>query len=75
MSSDFLSPIQARAVALNGTSVVLTLTGGQTVSGTLTYATRTGLWGGVEYPETCTVTTAGKATTVRMDHVAAIAQG
>ncbi|MFF0853356.1 hypothetical protein ACF1GY_29760 [Streptomyces sp. NPDC014684] len=75
MSSDFLTAIQARAIALNGTAVVPTLTGGQTVSGTPAYATRTGLWGAVDYPETCTLTTAGKATTVRMDCVAAVAQG
>lgn len=35
----------------------------------------TGAYGSVDYPHVLTLTTAGKATTVRVDHVSAIGQG
>ncbi|MEV6537126.1 hypothetical protein AB0M86_47605 [Streptomyces sp. NPDC051639] len=66
--------IKDRALALNGTAVVVSLVGGQTVTGTLTYATVVKN-GGTVYPNVLTVTATSKATTVRTDHVSAIGQG
>ncbi|WP_327322264.1 hypothetical protein OG735_07040 [Streptomyces sp. NBC_01210] len=66
--------IKNRAVELNGTTVVVSLVGGQSVTGTLAYAT-VAKYGGTAYPDVLTVTATSKATTVRIDHVSAIGQG
>ncbi|MFI9562409.1 hypothetical protein [Streptomyces rishiriensis] len=73
-STEHEQEIKDRAIALNGTAVVVRLIGGQDVTGTLTYAT-VAKYGGTAYPSVLTVTAASKATTVRIDHVSAIAQG
>ncbi|WP_406326670.1 hypothetical protein OG784_27365 [Streptomyces sp. NBC_01617] len=67
--------IKNRAVALNGTTVSVVLNGGATITGTLAYATATGLWGVTDYPDVLTVTVASKAQTIRIDAIAAIGQG
>ncbi|MCQ9134133.1 hypothetical protein [Streptomyces hilarionis] len=66
--------IKNRAAALNGTAVVVSLIGGQTVTGTLAYAT-VARYGGTAYPNILTVTASGKDTTIRTDHVTAVGQG
>ncbi|MGW4754274.1 hypothetical protein [Streptomyces chartreusis] len=66
--------IKDRALALNGTAVVVSLVGGQTVTGTLAYATTAEHYS-TRYPDVLTVTASGKATTVRIDHISAVAQG
>ncbi|MFF9543884.1 hypothetical protein C0Q57_30780 [Streptomyces albidoflavus] len=67
--------VKSRAVELNGQAVTLALVGGQTLTGTLAYVAKTGAYGSVDYPHVLTLTTSGKATTVRVDHVSAIGQG
>ncbi|WP_406108884.1 hypothetical protein OG698_39555 [Streptomyces sp. NBC_01003] len=66
--------IKFQAVALNGTAVVVSLVGGQSVTGALAYATVV-KYGGTVFPDALTVTASGKATTVRTDHISAIGQG
>ncbi|EFK99538.1 predicted protein [Streptomyces sp. SPB78] len=63
-----------QAIALSGKTVAVQLIGGQSLTGTLAYAQRPTSWGGFEYPEVLTLTTSGKATTVRADHVSAIGE-
>ncbi|MFE7501523.1 hypothetical protein ACFU6O_20710 [Streptomyces albidoflavus] len=67
--------VKSRAVELNGQSVTLALVGGQTLTGTLAYVGEAGAYDLVNYPHVLTLTTSGKATTVRVDHVSAIGQG
>jgi hypothetical protein len=71
----YTTAIQQQAVTMDGASVAVNLIGGQTLTGTLAYATRTGLWGGTEFPHILTVTVSGKAHTVRLDAVMSIGQG
>ncbi|MEV6132716.1 hypothetical protein AB0M05_39045 [Streptomyces violaceusniger] len=73
--TDAVQAMKNRAVAMNGQSVAVNLSGGQTLTGTLTYATITGSWGGTVYPEVLTVTVASKAHVVRIDHVSSLGQG
>ncbi|WP_329177128.1 hypothetical protein OG754_26755 [Streptomyces decoyicus] len=75
MNTDYVDAIKTHAVALNGQVVAVNLIGGQALTGTLTYATNTGLWGGTEFPDVLTVTVSTKAHTVRLDHVSSIGQG
>ncbi|MET8960957.1 hypothetical protein ABZX69_15955 [Streptomyces sp. NPDC004074] len=75
MSNTHEQEIKNRAVALNGQTAAVNLVGGQTLTGTLAYATVTASWGGIEYPEILTVTVSTKAHTVRLDHVSSIGQG
>ncbi|MGW5367826.1 hypothetical protein ACWER6_20760 [Streptomyces sp. NPDC004009] len=72
--SDYTQAIKDRALALNGTAVVVNLVGGQSLSGTLAYATAQSYFG-TTYPDVATVTVTGKAHTVRLDHVSSIGQG
>ncbi|MFF0837479.1 hypothetical protein ACFYWF_31590 [Streptomyces sp. NPDC003344] len=72
--SDYTQAIKDRALALNGTAVVVNLVGGQSLSGTLAYATAQAYYS-TTYPDVLTVTVTGKAHTVRLDHVSAIGQG
>ncbi|MFJ2737313.1 hypothetical protein [Streptomyces sp. NPDC087317] len=71
--NDYVQAIKAAAVAMNGQSVVLNLVGGQSLAGTLAYASSAGHYA-VNYPDVLTVTVSGKAHTVRLDHVTAIGQ-
>ncbi|MFE5124152.1 hypothetical protein [Streptomyces sp. NPDC056669] len=73
--TDAVQAMKYRAIALNGQSVAVNLSGGQVLTGTLSYATVTGLWGSTTYPEALTVTVASKAHVVRIDHVSSIGQG
>ncbi|OMI41561.1 hypothetical protein [Streptomyces sparsogenes] len=73
-TSDAVQAIKNRALALNGQSAVVNLVGGQTLTGTLTYATIAGQWG-TTYPDALTVTVTSKAHVVRIDHVSSIGQG
>lgn len=75
MNTEYIQAIKSRALALNGQTVAVNLTGGQTLTGTLTYATTVGLWGGTEFPSVLTVTVSTKAHTVRLDSVTSIGQG
>lgn len=70
-----LNAIRDRAVALNGQNVAVNLIGGQTLTGTLAYASATGTFGAVAWPKVLTVTVTSKAHTVRLDHVSSIGQG
>ncbi|WP_394435758.1 hypothetical protein [Streptomyces sp. SGAir0957] len=72
---DYTQAMKTRALALNGQSAVVNLVGGQSLTGTLAYATTTGLWGVTEYPDVLTVTVASKVHTVRVDHVSSVGQG
>ncbi|MGW1270723.1 hypothetical protein [Streptomyces sp. NPDC002491] len=75
MTSRTEQTIRTHAVTLNGQTAAINLVGGQTLTGTLAYATTTASWGGIEYPDFLTVTVSTKAHTVRMDHVSSIGQG
>ncbi|MFI2258793.1 hypothetical protein [Streptomyces tubercidicus] len=75
MNTEYTQVIKNRALELNGQSVVVNLSGGQTLTGTLAYATTTGLWGGTTFPDVLTVTVSTKAHTVRLDSVTSIGQG
>ncbi|MFD6027403.1 hypothetical protein [Streptomyces griseoluteus] len=72
--SDYTQAIKTQAVAMNGTACVVNLIGGQSLTGTLTYATATAYYS-TTYPDVLTVTVAGKAHTVRVDHISALGQG
>ena len=72
---EYASAIRDSAAALDGMAVVVNLVGGQTLSGTLSYApTPTGYLGSPVYPPVLTVTVSTKAHTVRLDHVSSIGQ-
>lgn len=67
--------IKTRAIALNGTTVSVNLLGGQTLTGTLAYATTTtDGWpaGMTSFPDVLTVNVSTKLHTVRVDHVSSI---
>ncbi|MFJ8146196.1 hypothetical protein ACIQ6R_14115 [Streptomyces sp. NPDC096048] len=72
--TDYVQGIKTQAVAMNGQNVTVNLVGGQTLTGTLAYATTEAAYS-VRYPEVLTVTVATKAHTVRVDHVSSIGQG
>ncbi|MFY0513516.1 hypothetical protein ACOMD4_24475 [Streptomyces anulatus] len=67
--------IKNAALALNGQSASVNLIGGQTLTGTITYATTAEAYGAVAYPDAMTVTVSTKVHTVRLDHVSSIGQG
>ncbi|MEV7200260.1 hypothetical protein [Streptomyces griseoluteus] len=72
--SDYTQAIKTQAVTMNGQAVVVNLVGGQSLTGTLAYATAAAYFS-TTYPDVLTVTVAGKAHTVRVDHVSSIGQG
>lgn len=72
---EYTQVIKNRAIELNGTAVVVELIGGQTLTGTLSYALADGPQSTKYYPNALTVTVSTKAYTVRLDAVAAIGQG
>ncbi|MFE4305983.1 hypothetical protein ACFRR6_07990 [Streptomyces sp. NPDC056891] len=73
--SDYVQAIKNRAVELNGTTVVVELSSGKTLTGTLAYALATDVGGFQKYPSVLTVTVSTKAHTVRVDRVDSIGQG
>ncbi|MFJ9636202.1 hypothetical protein [Streptomyces sp. NPDC101178] len=74
-TGNFEQHIKNAALALNGQSVSVNLIGGQTLTGTVAYATTAEAHGAVAYPNAMTVTVSTKVHTVRMDHVSSIGQG
>ncbi|MFD8262336.1 hypothetical protein ACFV19_26200 [Streptomyces griseoluteus] len=72
--SDYTQAIETQAVTMNGQSVVVNLIGGQSLTGTLAYTT-TSRYYSTYFPDVLTLTVAGKAHTVRVDHVSSIGQG
>lgn len=72
--NDYVQAIKTQAVAMNGQTVVVNLIGGQSLTGTLAYATAPKYYGTI-YPDVLTVTVSTKAHTVRVDHVSSIGQG
>ncbi|MEV8393861.1 MULTISPECIES: hypothetical protein [unclassified Streptomyces] len=76
---EYASAIRDHAATLNGQAVSVSLSGGQTLAGTLTYAavadTTSYPSGMTVWPKTLTVTVASKVHKVRLDHVSAIGQG
>ncbi|MGZ3097913.1 hypothetical protein [Streptomyces sp. H72] len=74
---EYVSDIRAQAAELNGEEVAVNLVGGQTLTGTLTFAARPLAYpsGSTEWPKALTVTVDTKAHTVRLDHVSSIGQG
>ncbi|MEU0159870.1 hypothetical protein ABZ154_13745 [Streptomyces sp. NPDC006261] len=74
-SDRYAQPIKDRAIELNGTAVVVELTSGKALTGTLSYVMAAGPQGMQYHPNVLTVTVATKAYTVRLDAVAAIGQG
>ncbi|MEU2093639.1 hypothetical protein ABZ741_39250 [Streptomyces globisporus] len=75
MFDEYTQAIKNRAVELNGTAVVVELTSGKALTGTLSYALADGPQSSKYYPNVLTVTVSTKAYTVRLDAVAAIGQG
>ncbi|MFE6128844.1 hypothetical protein ACFQ6Q_11315 [Streptomyces sp. NPDC056437] len=67
--------IKSRAVELHGTTVVVNLVGGSTLTGTLAYQTISGAHGSVRYPDVLTITATSKAHTVPTAYVVTIGQG
>ncbi|MFI2029121.1 hypothetical protein [Streptomyces buecherae] len=65
-TSDGLRAIKGRAVELHGSTATVQLSGGQTLTGTVDYTANR---------DHLSITTEGKAHTVRVDHVSAIGQG
>ncbi|MGW5651986.1 hypothetical protein [Streptomyces humi] len=74
MTPDTENAIRTHAVALNGQTAAVNLIGGQTLTGTLAYATATYV-GGTVYPDFLQITVSTKVHTVRLDHVSSIGQG
>ncbi|WP_328336566.1 hypothetical protein [Streptomyces violaceus] len=72
--TDYTQAIKNQAVAMSGQNVVVNLVGGQSLTGTLSYATTEAHYS-VNYPDVLTVTVSTKAHTVRLDHVSSIGQG
>ncbi|MFJ6466845.1 hypothetical protein ACIQM0_38560 [Streptomyces sp. NPDC091387] len=72
---EYTQALKNRCIELNGTAVVVELTGGQTLTGTLAYALADGPQFTKYYPNALTVTVSTKAYTVRLDAIAAIGQG
>ncbi|MFB6828123.1 hypothetical protein [Streptomyces hydrogenans] len=72
---DYVQAIKSRALELNGTTVVVELSGGKTLTGTLAYAVTTDVGGYTKHPDVLTVTVASKAQTIRIDRIDAIGQG
>ncbi|MFF5537875.1 hypothetical protein ACFY71_36355 [Streptomyces cinerochromogenes] len=72
--SDYTQAIKNQAVAMNGQTVVVNLSGGQSLTGTLAYTT-TPRYYSTDFPDVLTVTVASKAHTVRVDHISSIGQG
>ncbi|MGW3691097.1 hypothetical protein [Streptomyces sp. NPDC005125] len=66
--------IKNAAAALNGQTASVNLVGGQTLTGTLAYATVTSTWG-TTFLDALTVTVSTKVHTVRIDHVSSVGQG
>ncbi|MFB7258841.1 hypothetical protein [Streptomyces nojiriensis] len=75
MTSSSVQAIKTRAIELHGTTVVVNLIGGQSLTGTLAYALDTHGGRYTEYPDVLSVTISTKVHTVRLDHVSAIGQG
>ncbi|MBW8796885.1 MAG: hypothetical protein JF597_25790 [Streptomyces sp.] len=74
MTPDTENTIRTHAVTLNGQTAAVNLIGGQTLTGTLAYAT-TPYANGIVYPDFLQITVSTKVHTVRMDHVSSIGQG
>ncbi|KAF0651732.1 MULTISPECIES: hypothetical protein [Streptomyces] len=72
--SDYVQGIKSQALSMDGENVALNLVGGQSLTGTLAYETVARLYS-VEYPDVLTITVAGKAHVVRLDHVSSIGAG
>jgi hypothetical protein len=74
---EYTSAIRDHAMTLNGQAVSVGLTGGQTIAGTLSYASVATTYpaGGTHWPTVLTVTVASKVHKVRLDHVSSIGQG
>ncbi|MEU8678170.1 hypothetical protein [Streptomyces sp. NPDC048560] len=71
---EYTQAIKNRAIELSGSAVVVELTSGKALTGTLTYVMGTH-FGGQVYPNVLTVTVATKPYAVRLDAIAAIGQG
>ncbi|MCT9140349.1 hypothetical protein [Streptomyces violarus] len=74
---EYVAEIRDRAAAMNGQTVAVSLVGGQTLTGTLAYASVAAVYpvGMTDWPTVLTVTVSTKAHTVRLDHVSSIGQG
>ncbi|WP_435238581.1 hypothetical protein [Streptomyces sp. YPW6] len=72
---EYTQAIMSRALELDGTAVVVELTSGKTLTGTLSYALADGPQNSKYRPNVLTVTVSTKAYTVRLDAIAAIGQG
>jgi hypothetical protein len=67
--------IKGRAVELNGTTVLVNLMGGTSLTGTLDYETTSGAFGVVLFPDVLTITVSTKVHTVPTAYVVSIGQG
>jgi hypothetical protein len=67
--------IKSRAAELHGTTVVLNLVGGTSLTGTLAYETTSGAFGVVLFPDVLTITVSTKVHTVPTAYVVSIGQG
>lgn len=76
MSIDHIQSIKNAALALHGTTAVVHLLGGQTLTGSLTYvlASPNGPHTTNPYPLALTLTVSTKVYTIRLDHVSALGQ-
>ncbi|MGW2709559.1 hypothetical protein ACWC4J_11280 [Streptomyces sp. NPDC001356] len=72
---EYTDAVRERAMTMNGQAVVVNLVGGQTLTGTLAYASTTGPQGWTVWPNVLTVTVTGKAHSARLDHISSIGQG
>ncbi|GGN38150.1 hypothetical protein [Streptomyces fuscichromogenes] len=72
MATTAAQDIKNRAVTLNGQTAAVNLVGGQTLTGTLDYATVAVEWGGTDYPESLQITVDTIVHTVRLDHVSSV---